>query len=106
VEQPGKRASFIPAIDKLYRYISIGTFHKDAPVLALLFSPGFCMFLYLFVMLYRLSKANFGGVLPFMPIILTWMTVLLGPTYLVRYVAILWYALPILFVAQPGTARS
>ncbi len=106
VEQPGKRASFIPAIDKLYRYISIGTFHKDAPVLALLFSPGFCMLLYLFVMLYRLSKARFGGVLPFMPIILTWMTVLLGPTYLVRYVAILWYALPILFVAQPGTARS
>ena len=106
VEQPGKRDSYIPAIDKLYRYISIGTFHKDAPVLALLFSPGFCMLLYLFVMLYRLSKAKFGGVLPFMPIILTWTTVLLGPTYLVRYVAILWYALPILFVAQPDNARS
>ncbi|SFU67170.1 DUF6020 family protein [Butyrivibrio sp. M55] len=98
VEQPGKRNSYIPAIDKFYRYISIGTFHKDAPVLALLFSPGFCMLIYLFVMLYRLSKGKFGRVLPFLPLILTWMTVLLGPTYLVRYVAILWYALPLLSV--------
>ena len=96
VEQPGKRNSFIPAIDKLYRYISIGTFHKDAPVLALLFSPGFLMLIYLFVVLYRLSKGCFGRVIPFLPIILTWLTVLLGPTYLVRYVAVLWYAFPLL----------
>ena len=54
------------------------------------------MLIYLFVVLYRLSKGRFDRVIPFLPIILTWLTVLLGPTYLVRYVAILWYALPLL----------
>jgi len=106
VEQPGERNSYIPVIDKLYRYISIGTFHKDAPVLALLFSPGFYMFIYLFVMLYRLSKGEFGRVLPFLPLILTWLTVLLGPTYLVRYVVILWYALPLLSVTLDDAPQA
>ncbi|MBO4457986.1 MAG: hypothetical protein J5802_09720 [Butyrivibrio sp.] len=100
VEQPGERHSLIPVIDSFYRYISIGSFHKDAPVLALLFSPGLCMLIYLFVVLYRLSKGKFDRVLPYMPIILNWLTVLLGPTYLVRYVAILWYALPLLFAPK------
>lgn len=32
---------------------------------------------------------------PFLPIFLLWLTVLLGPTYLPRYVLFLWYALPL-----------
>ena len=100
VELPGERHSLIPAIDNFYRYISIGTFHKDNPVPALLFSPGLCILLYLFVIFYRLSKGKFDRVLPFVPIMLNWLTVLLGPTYLVRYVAILWYAFPLLLAAK------
>ena len=98
VELPGERTSFIPPIDSFYRYISIGTFHKDAPVLALIFSPGLLALIYLFVFLYRLHRGNFTGIVPFLPMILTWMTVLLGPTYLVRYVVILWLAIPVLTV--------
>ena len=98
VELPGERTSLIPPIDSFYRYISIGTFHKDAPVLALIFSPGLLALIYLFVFLYRLHRGNFTGIVPFLPMILTWMTVLLGPTYLVRYVVILWLAIPVLTV--------
>ncbi|RKM54265.1 hypothetical protein D6853_13630 [Butyrivibrio sp. X503] len=98
VELPGERISLIPPIDKFYRYISIGSFHKDAPVIAYLFSPGLLALIYLFVFLYRLNRRNFGGIVPFLPVILTWLTVLLGPTYLVRYVVILWLALPLLTI--------
>ena len=98
VEPPGERKSLIPAIDELYRYISIGSFQKDAPVLRLFFTPGMYVIIYLFVFFYRLYKKRFSQVLPFMPMILTFCTVLLGPTYLVRYCLYLWLCLPLLFV--------
>ena len=98
VEPPGTRKSLIPAIDKLYRYISIGGFQKDATVLHLFFSPGLYLFVYMYVFAYRLSKKKFSRVLPFLPMILTFCTVLLGPTYLIRYVLYLWTCLPLLTV--------
>ncbi len=98
VEPPGERKSFIPAIDNLYRYLSIGSFQQDAPVLHLFFGPGLYVFIYMFVFAYRLYKKRFGSILPFMPMILTFCTVLLGPTYLVRYVLYLWLCVPLLVV--------
>ncbi|SFC16643.1 DUF6020 family protein [Butyrivibrio sp. YAB3001] len=100
VEQPGERHSLIPVIDSLYRYLSIGSFHKDAPVLALFFSPGVLIIIYLFVLCYRISIRDLAKVVPFIPVMLTWATVLLGPTYLVRYVIYLWFCLPLLFVRR------
>lgn len=100
VEPPGERKSFIPVIDKLYRYLSIGSFQQDATILHLLFSPGLYLFIYLFVFAYRLSKKMTGEILPFLPMILTFCTVLLGPTYLVRYVLYLWTTLPLLLVGS------
>jgi hypothetical protein len=96
VEPPGERHSFIPALDRLYRYISIGCFFYDYPVLGLLFAPGLLIFIYMFVLFYRISIKDFGGVLPFLPCILALLTVILGPTYLVRYVLYLWLCLPLL----------
>ncbi len=103
VEAPGHRASLIPALDSLYRYLSIGSFQQDAPVLALLFKPGCILLIYMFVLFYRLSRKSFSGVLPFMPMILTFLTVLLGPTYLVRYVVYLWTSLPLLLAGNPAS---
>ncbi|MCR4651999.1 MAG: DUF6020 family protein [Lachnospiraceae bacterium] len=95
-ELPGERHSLIPVIDRFYRYISIGSFHDDMPVLYMPFSPGFLVWIYLFVMIYRLYKKRFEGILPFLPMILTLLTVMLGPTYLVRYVLYLWLCAPLL----------
>ncbi|WP_029231902.1 DUF6020 family protein [Butyrivibrio sp. VCB2006] len=103
VEQPGERTSLIPAIDELYRYLSIGSLHEDNRVLSLLFSPGLLFIVYLFAVLYRLSQGNFKRVLPFVPLCLTWLTVLLGPTYLPRYVLYLWTCLPLLAVTGSVT---
>ena len=103
VEPPGERHSLIPAIDNLYRYLSIGTFQQDAPVLHLFFGPGLYVFIYMFVFAYRLYKKRFIGILPFMPMILTLCTVLLGPTYLIRYVLYLWLCIPLLLVTGKST---
>ena len=96
VEPPGVRKSLIPVIDRFYRYLSIGSFQQDATVLHLFFSPGLYLFIYMFVFAYRLSKKRTGQILPFLPMILTFCTVLLGPTYLIRYVLYLWTAIPLL----------
>ena len=107
VEPPGERKSFIPAIDELYRYISIGSFQKDAPVLRLFFTPGMYVIIYMFVFAYRLYKRRFDRILPFLPMILTFCTILLGPTYLVRYCLYLWLCLPLLLhPTDRGTASE
>jgi hypothetical protein len=106
VELPGERHSLFAPLDKLYRYLSIGTFHKDYPIPALLFAPGLFAILYLFVFAYRIAYGQIEGVLPFLPLALTWCTVLLGPTYLVRYVVYLWFAFPLLFVAPRNLNKT
>lgn len=98
VEPPGVRISLIPAIDRLYRYLSIGPLHAEHPVLYLFFAPGLYVVIYMFVFAYRLSKKRFSSVLPFLPMMLTFCTVLLGPTYLIRYVLYLWLTFPLLCV--------
>ncbi|MCR5670084.1 MAG: DUF6020 family protein [Butyrivibrio sp.] len=98
VEPPGERKSLIPAIDALYRYLSLGPFQKDAPVFSLPFVPGFYLFIFMFVFAYRLYRKRFSGILPFMPMVLTVLTVFLGPTYLIRYVLVLWLCAPLLTV--------
>lgn len=106
VEPPGERKSLIPAIDDLYRYLSIGTFQQDYPVLHLFFGPGLYVFIYMFVFAYRLYKKRFGSILPFMPMILTFCTVLLGPTYLIRYVLYLWLCIPLLLITGKSTTKA
>ena len=106
VEPPGERKSLIPALDKLYRYLSIGSFQQDAPVLHLFFGPGLYVFIYMFVFAYRLYKKRFGNILPFMPMLLTFCTVLLGPTYLIRYVLYLWLCLPLLLVTAKAIKEA
>ncbi len=100
VEPPGERTSLIPAIDSLYRYLSLGPFGRQYPVLYLFFAPGIYLLIYLFVFCFRLSRGNVAGILPFLPMILTFCTVLLGPTYLIRYVLYLWTTLPLLLITR------
>ncbi len=97
VEQPGERHSFIPAIDDFYRKLSIEKYQQNVPVVSLLFSPAayFWACVFFFMVAY---KRNRKSMYPFMLIFLVWLTVLLGPTYLVRYVIYLWYIIPVLIL--------
>ena len=41
---------------------------------------------------------RYEKVVPYVLLILCWLTVVIGPTYLVRYVVYLWVAVPVLLV--------
>ena len=103
VEQPGVRESKIPWLDEVYRKLSLEVWKERVPVISWLFSPGAMFWLYAFLFAWLLNNRRYELLYPFLPIFLIWLTVLLGPTYLPRYVLFFWYCLPLfLAVAQMG----
>ena len=91
-EPPGTRESMMPALELLIEKFSLTLFQQKCPVLSMLFSPGFVFWVFMFVLFGYVNRKN----LPMMLLVLmTFATVLLGPTTLVRYVLILWYITPL-----------
>ncbi|WP_044913841.1 DUF6020 family protein [Butyrivibrio sp. WCE2006] len=95
VELPGERHSFIPAIDDFYRKLSIEKFQQNIPVISLLFSPAAYFWLFIYLFLTAVVRRDMK-IYPWLLVLLVWLTVLLGPTYLVRYTIYLWLCAPIL----------
>ncbi len=95
VEAPGVRESKIPWLDEVYRKLSLEVWKEKVPVLSWLFSPGAMFWLYAFLFTWTLNNRRYEIMYPFLMIFLLWLTVLLGPTYLPRYVLFFWYGLPL-----------
>ena len=95
-ELPGQRHSFIPWLDALFEKMSLELFQQRVPVLSMLFSSGFLFWVYAAGIVFLLRCGRFRQAAAFLPAGLNWLTVLLGPTSLVRYVLIFWFALPAL----------
>ncbi len=93
-EQPGARASLIPAIGNFYRRLSLEIYKEKLPVISLLFSPGFMLWGMLFCLGYLVKTRGFQGILPYMILVFMVATLLLGPTFLPRYVFFLWFCIP------------
>lgn len=98
VEEPGVRASKIPWLDEAYRRLSLEIQQEKIPVLSMLYSPGCLFWCFAFFFSYALYRRKYHILQAYVLVLLMWLTVILGPTYLPRYVLIFWYALP-LFVA-------
>ena len=102
VEEPGVRTSFLPALDELYRRMSLTVFQQKIPFVSMLFSPGFLFWCMMFGLGFLLDQKEKGRylevVLPFLLPILIFLTFLLGPTCLVRYVVFWWVLVPLLAV--------
>lgn len=91
-EPPGTRESMLPALELLIEKFSLTLFQQKCPVLSMLFAPGFVFWVFLFILFGYVDRKN----LPMMlPVLMTFATVLFGPTTLVRYVLILWYIIPL-----------
>lgn len=95
-EPPGIRESKFPLLEKVYRKISLELFQQKVPGLSLFFSPGFLFWGFLWCITYFGYRKKWEVLIPGLLILFVWLTVILGPTYLVRYVLILWFALPLL----------
>ncbi|MCI9313924.1 MAG: hypothetical protein HFI57_02915 [Lachnospiraceae bacterium] len=99
VEEPGFRDSKIPWLDEAYRTLSLEISQEKIPIFSMLYSPGGIFWCIAFVFSYVLYRRKYHMVVPYMMVLLVWMTVILGPTYLPRYVLIFWFGLP-LFTAM------
>lgn len=107
VELPGVRESKIPWLNEVYRKLSLEVWKEKVPVLSWLFSPGAMFWLYALLFARLLNNGRYEILYPFLLIFLVWLTVLLGPTYLPRYVLFFWYALPLfLGMAQMGLHKE
>ena len=103
VEKPGTRTSLIPAIDTFFRTISLTRTFQKIPVIRLFFAPAFWFFVFLWQLFFRGFRRRFCGAVCFLPAFLTWLTVLLGPCSLVRYVIFLWFLVPVYFLPFGNT---
>lgn len=96
VEQPGTRESKIPWLNECYRRMSLEIAQQKIPLVSMLFSPGFLFWVTAFGLGFLCYCKCWAKAVPFMLPGLTWLTVILGPTYLVRYVVFLWALAPLL----------
>lgn len=108
VEEPGVRESKIPWLDEAYRRLSLEIEQEKVPILSMLFSPGGLFWFFAFVCSYMLYRKNYHLLMPCIMVLAVWLTVILGPTYLPRYVLILWFALPLFaaFLLEEERFRS
>lgn len=95
-EIPGIRESKFPWLEEQYRRMSLELYQQRLPGISMLFSPGFLFWVFAFCLGFLLYRRQWQRLIPLMLIFLVWLTFLLGPTYLVRYVLILWFALPVI----------
>lgn len=95
-ETPGIRDSRFPWLEEQYRKLSWENAAQNIPVFSLLFSPGFLCWLWVLSGLYLIAAGRQRELTALLPVYLNLLTVLFGPTYLVRYVLIFWFGLPLL----------
>ncbi len=93
-ELPGIRKSKLPVLDAWYRFLSLDASAQRMPVLSWILSPGVMALLFAFFGIYLLRRRQGGTLLAWLPLLLVWLTVLLGPCALPRYVVYLWIGLP------------
>lgn len=93
-EAPGMRETKIPMIDEFYRKLSLEMYKEKIPVVAQLFSMGFMFWVYIWMMFLLIEKRGKKSMVPYS--LLFWMiaTLMLGPTFLPRYVFFLWLVIP------------
>ena len=94
-EYPGTRDSKFPWLEEQYRKMSLELYQQKVPGVSMLFSPGFLFWVFLFCVCFCMQKGKWDSVIGLLGILLLWLTAILGPTYLVRYVLILWFAMPV-----------
>ena len=96
IENPGVRKSFLPPLERFYEKISLELYQQRIPVVSMLFSPGFWHWVYAFAGLYLLIFRYKRQAFSLAFIGLLYLTVLLGPIALVRYVLYLFFAVPLI----------
>lgn len=95
-ERPGERHSLLPFLEKFYEKISLEIYQQKVPGVSMLFSVGFWHWIYLFAAFFLSLSRHKKQAFSLSFIGLLYLTVLLGPIALVRYVLYLFFAVPLI----------
>lgn len=95
-ERPGISQPLIPFLAKFYEKISLEIYQQKVPVLSMLFSMGFWLWTYIFAIVYLLKTKSKKQAFAFLPIGIIYLTVILGPIAIVRYVLYLYFCVPLI----------
>nr|WP_321153209.1 DUF6020 family protein [uncultured Acetatifactor sp.] len=98
-ERPGIRMHLLPALERFYQKISLEIYQQRLPVISMFFSIGFWNWLYMFLIFYLLTTERKRQACAMGIMGVLYLTVLLGPVALVRYVLYFFFACP-LFLAM------
>ena len=93
-ELPGVRRSLIPALDDWYRFLSLDVRAQEFLISGVFLSCGVMAWLFFFMLVTLIRQRKRRILLSYLPVFLVWLTVLLGPCTLPRYVVYLWIGLP------------
>lgn len=104
-ENPGTRLHLFPALEGFYEKISLEIYQQKVPVISMLFSIGFLHWCYAFLALYLLLTKHGRQAFALSVMGLLYLTVLLGPIALVRYVLYFFFAVPLLLALLFDTER-
>ena len=94
-ERPGTRIHLLPPLERFYKKISLEIYQQKLPVISMFFSIGFWNWCYIFLIFYMLIARHKKQVCALAIMEILYLTVLLGPVALVRYVLYFFYAMPI-----------
>lgn len=103
---PAVSNSKIPFVLTYYKNFYTGFPVQDAGPLTWLLSMAFYFYLFLLTFFYAVYKKNPAGILTGVCVLLLWMTYLLGPAALVRYVLFLFVLPPFEYVLVRDLARE
>ncbi|MDE7353119.1 MAG: hypothetical protein K2O06_08715 [Acetatifactor sp.] len=95
-ERPGERVHLLPVLENFYKKCSLEIYQQKVPVVSMLFSMGFWHWCYAFLILYLVLTSHRKQAFAFVFMGLIYLTVLLGPIALVRYVLYFFFLVPLL----------
>ncbi|MGN0402298.1 MAG: DUF6020 family protein [Acetatifactor sp.] len=96
VKEPGKEIVLLPGLHKYYEFVAYDRTLFENPFWLFLVSPGWYFVCWLCGFLYLWCERKYHLFVPILMFALHFLTVLLGPMALVRYVLIFYFAYPLL----------
>lgn len=107
-EHPGERKSLIPAVDEWIRKLSLEVSWQKIPGLRVFFHPAYYFWAFMFGVCYSIAKKRYHLCAVAMLVLFMYLTVLLGPAVLVRYVLYFYFGFPLLlaFLFEGGWSEQ
>lgn len=95
VDSPGTETVYLQALHDRYEILSHDVSAQKKPLAFLVLSPGWYFLYTLIIFFYFWSRGKYRLLLPFSVFIFHFLTVLLGPMILVRYMLLFFFAFPV-----------